>query len=68
MNVLRSIRESKMMSRDELAKASGISEGGIFRLENDQHRPRFETLRKLAQGLGVEPKELVSLRDGKENQ
>ena len=47
-----------MMKQRELAEASGVSEITISRIENDRHEPTLTTIRKLAEGLGVEPEEL----------
>lgn len=61
MNVikLKRLREERVFSQRELARYAGLTHATVWRLENgfDQARPR--TIRKLAEVLGVEPKELV---------
>jgi transcriptional regulator with XRE-family HTH domain len=56
---LRTVRLDRLMSRDELAKASGVSIPTIHRLEVDGEQAQFRTIRKLAQALGVEPAVLI---------
>ncbi len=52
---LRSAREQRVMSQADVADASGVQEATISRLENDRiARPRFVTVRKLADALGVD--------------
>jgi transcriptional regulator with XRE-family HTH domain len=62
---LRKLREDLFWSRDELAQKSGIHRDSIGRLERGawpggSHLP---TIRKLAEALGVDPRELVAERD-----
>ena len=52
---LRLAREQRVMSQADLADASGVQEATISRLENGRvDRPRFVTVRKLAEVLGVD--------------
>ena len=55
---LRELREDKALSTRELAEISGVHRHTIIRLENAQTGAHPRTIRKLAQALGVEPKEL----------
>ena len=55
---LRVVREKKLLNQDELAVKAGISRGTILRLEAG-FDARLPTVRKLAEALGVEPRELM---------
>lgn len=55
MASLRELREQKFMTMDDLATKSGLNRRTIERLENNLHVPYFQTIRKLANGLGVDP-------------
>ncbi len=56
---LRQIREDGAYSLRELSELSGISANTIYRLESGRHKQTHpRTIRKLAEALGVEPKEL----------
>ena len=58
---LRQLREDRAYSLRELAELSGLTENTIWRIEAGQRtRPYPSTVRKLAQALGVEPRELRS--------
>jgi transcriptional regulator with XRE-family HTH domain len=57
---LKSVRERRFLSREELAEKVGSHRDHIGRLERDEvANPRMTTIRKLAQALGVDPAELV---------
>lgn len=53
-NQVKSIRESKMMSKAELARQTGLSVQTIDRIEKG-HICRLDTKRKLLQALGLTP-------------
>jgi transcriptional regulator with XRE-family HTH domain len=55
---LRELREDRTLSVRELANAAGVHYTTIVRLENEQSEAHPRTLRRLAEALGVEPKEL----------
>jgi len=57
---LKRIRETRVLSRKDLAQQSDVDESTIYRAERGQTRLRPSTVRKLAQALGVPPDELVS--------
>jgi transcriptional regulator with XRE-family HTH domain len=59
---LKAIRESKVISQEELALSSEVNVTTISRLENGQVA-RITTIRKLAKALGVNPTELVRPAD-----
>jgi transcriptional regulator with XRE-family HTH domain len=57
---LQDARLAKFWSRDELAKASGINRDHIGRLERGyEGESRPPTIRKLAEALEVDPRELI---------
>jgi transcriptional regulator with XRE-family HTH domain len=51
--LVRSIRISRGMSIESLAKAAGVSAGGISQIERGAGNPAFNTLVKLAYGMQV---------------
>ena len=59
---LREVRESRLMTQGELARRAGVTAITISRLERGMHRPRFATVRRLAEALGVQPQALVEGR------
>jgi len=56
---LRAVRERRLMTQDELAAKSGITQTTISAIEMGKQSPRVTTVRRLAAALGVEPEELV---------
>jgi transcriptional regulator with XRE-family HTH domain len=56
---LRQVRLRRAMSQRELARAAGLSPDTIRRLEGSAEA-QFETLRKLAKALNVEPADLMA--------
>jgi transcriptional regulator with XRE-family HTH domain len=60
MTRLRVLREERLLTQKDLAVKTGLTVATISRLENGQRRPRFTTLRKLAEALGVTPQVLVN--------
>ena len=56
---LRHLREDRVLSQRELARMAGLAQGTVWRLENGFPEARPSTIRKLAEALGVEPRELV---------
>jgi transcriptional regulator with XRE-family HTH domain len=55
------IRERRMWTQARLADKAGVSPTTVSGIESGRiSRPHFDTLRKLARALGVEPEELVS--------
>lgn len=53
---LRTARQRRFLTQEELAKASGVQVVTISRIENDRQesQPRLSTIRKLAKALGIE--------------
>ncbi len=57
---LKSLRERRFISREELAEKVDSHRDHIGRLERDEiESPRMTTIRKLAGALEVDPSELV---------
>ncbi len=56
---LKEIRESQMLSASKLSKQSNLSQPFIYRIESGEKQPTLETLKKLAQGLGISLGELL---------
>ena len=60
---LKRLREEQALSRRELAHSSGVHEITIYRAEHGKSAPRPSTIRKLANALGVLPKEIIAIDD-----
>ena len=59
---LRRLRSTAGLSQEELAERSGVSRNGISDLERGlSQTPRFETVRLLADGLGIDEDERAVL-------
>jgi transcriptional regulator with XRE-family HTH domain len=57
---LKSLREQRFLRREELAEKVGSHRDHIGRLERGEiESPRMTTIRKLAEALGVDPRELL---------
>ena len=56
---LRQIRQERAFSLRELGRVSGVAFDTINKLENEHREAQPRTLRKLAEALGVKPKELM---------
>ena len=56
---LRRLRKQRVWLIGDLAKESGVHRNIISKLENDKGGAYPETIRKLAEALGVELRELV---------
>jgi transcriptional regulator with XRE-family HTH domain len=56
---LRRIRRERALSQRDLSRMTGIAFDTISRLETGKQRAQPRTIRKLADVLGVEPKELM---------
>jgi len=50
---LRGVRNARDLSLAEAAKAAGITDGALSRIENGKREPTIETLTGLARALGV---------------
>ena len=56
---LRQLRVERALSLRALGERSGVTFATINNLENGTRPARLATIRKLAEALGVEPKELM---------
>jgi transcriptional regulator with XRE-family HTH domain len=57
---VKSLRERRFLTREELAEKVGSHRDHIGRLERDEiDSPRMTTIRKLAEALEVDPHELL---------
>ena len=56
---LRQLRVERALSLRTLGERSGVTFATINNLENGNRPARLVTIRKLAEALGVEPKELM---------
>lgn len=63
MERLRELRKDKVLSMRELEEIAGVSYNTIWRLEAGRQGAHPKTIRKLAEALGVEPRELVKGED-----
>jgi transcriptional regulator with XRE-family HTH domain len=56
---LKELRRERVLSLRELEERSGVSYNTIWRIEDGRQGAHPQTIRKLAEALGVEPSELV---------
>ena len=56
---LRHLRRERALSQRDLSRMTGVAFDTISRLENGKQDAQPKTIRKLAEALGVEPKELM---------
>lgn len=61
MENLRAIRKAKKMSQEELAEASGVSQGAISKIERGEMNITLETIMQIAKALDVHPVQLFPL-------
>jgi transcriptional regulator with XRE-family HTH domain len=56
---LRRLRRERALSQQDVERVTGIAQATLSDLEQGKRGARASTLRKLAESLGVEPKELM---------
>ncbi len=56
---LRQLRREQALSQQDLMRATGVAQATLSDLERGKRGARASTLRKLAEALGVKPKELM---------
>ncbi len=56
---LRQLRQERALSLRELGERSGVAFDTINKLENEHREAQPRTIRRLAEALGVEPRELM---------
>jgi transcriptional regulator with XRE-family HTH domain len=52
---LRAERTKQFLTQAQLAEKAGISQKQLSKIENDEVEPRFSTILRLADALGVDP-------------
>ena len=57
--VLRRARRDRALSQQDLSAATGVAQATLSDLERGKRGARASTVRKLAEALGVTPKELM---------
>ena len=58
--MLKTLREAKGLTQDQLAKRAGVTEAYVSMLENGKRKaPSLPTLQRLAKALGVPVAELL---------
>ena len=56
---MRKLRRENALSQQDLTRMTGIAQATLSDLEGEKREARASTLRKLAEALGVQPKELM---------
>ena len=56
---LRQLRLERALTQMDLSRMTGLSVDAISRLENELRFAQVSTVRRLAEALGVEPRELL---------
>ena len=56
---LRKLRRERALSQQDVERITGIAQATLSDLEQGKREARASTLRKLAEVMGVEPKELM---------
>ena len=56
---LRDFRKRALLTQEQLAQRSGVGITTIVRIERNQVEPHARTIRKLAEALDLEPKDLL---------
>ena len=56
---VRAERTKRFMTQEQLARASGISQKALSKIETNEVEPRFSTILKLAKALGIDPSEFI---------
>jgi HTH-type transcriptional regulator, competence development regulator len=60
---LRKLRREQALSQQDVERMTRISQATLSDLEQGKRGARASTLRKLAEALGVEPRELIKEED-----
>jgi transcriptional regulator with XRE-family HTH domain len=60
---LRKLRREWALSQQDIERRTGISQATLSDLEQGKRGARASTLRKLAEALGVEPRELMKVEE-----
>jgi transcriptional regulator with XRE-family HTH domain len=62
-DVIRELRESRAMSRPELARRSNVSRSHLWHIERGHNTPNLRTLEKISASLGVGLRHFFSRSD-----
>jgi len=62
MKSLREVRAEKLLTARQLAERSGLSHATIYMVENGRTVPRLAAVQKIAEALGVDPRDVAELR------
>lgn len=57
---VRQLRTERELTQKELARRGGVSHSALSKIENSQLSPTFETILRIADGLGIDVSELLS--------
>lgn len=60
---LRRLRRERALSQRDLSRMTGVAFDTISRLETGKQEAQHRTIRKLAEALGVEPRELMRIEE-----
>lgn len=60
---LKQLRESRFFTQRELAAKAHVGVSTIVRIEKGRQTPTFQTIKRLAAALGVDPSELAQRDD-----
>ena len=58
-NNLRRVRTLNALTQEQLAKRAGVQTATVARIERDEREPHMTTIRKLAEALAIEPRDLL---------
>ena len=61
---IRTLREQKGWSQEEIGFRVGVTAANISRIENNKHRPGPEVMQDLAREFGIKVHELYALAEG----
>lgn len=56
---LRKLREARNLSQEKLSMLADISENQIYNIENGKNNPTICTIKQIAVGLEITPKDLL---------
>ena len=59
MNRIKKVRQQKKIRQIDLARCAGVSQPFLSDLENNRRGAKEETMRRIAEALGVEVKDIV---------
>jgi transcriptional regulator with XRE-family HTH domain len=65
---LRAARLRRLLTQRELAATAGLTQATVQRIETGQQRARISTVRRLAEALGVDPRELIGSQNIEQKQ